>query len=340
MPEENEIYCRSFDIDIRKIDKDKREMDISFSSDTEEVERWYGIEVLSHKKGAGSTKRLNSVGSFVYNHTAEIIGPIKSARIDSEAGKGYAKIGFDETDSGNLRFKQVNSKSLRGISFRYGAKRMRLLAPGEEYDLGTRKIKGRKDIEVYIVERWEGYEITATPVPADYTVGFGRTEKRTLDGIEIIKSNNHKEDKKVGDSILTTEVKIEIGNEITRAIKGALPGIVSEIHEKLKEDQKPKLRVATDTFKDLVNRASAISAEAMNEVTNQLLAGKTEPEVLRFINDKIIEKGGSKTKLPKDDGTGRHIEGEGDSSKRMFKNVTDEEFFVGIKNPIPFAVSA
>ena len=50
---------RDFAIDARAIDAESRTMELTFSSEVE-VERWFGIEILSHKPGAVRLDRLQS----------------------------------------------------------------------------------------------------------------------------------------------------------------------------------------------------------------------------------------------------------------------------------------
>lgn len=51
--------ARSFYVDDFKVNLEKRTVELSFSSEAE-VERWFGIEVLSHDAGAIRFERLNS----------------------------------------------------------------------------------------------------------------------------------------------------------------------------------------------------------------------------------------------------------------------------------------
>ena len=43
-------FYRSMEVDERAFDEEKREMNVSFSSETEGISRFFGIEVLSHAR--------------------------------------------------------------------------------------------------------------------------------------------------------------------------------------------------------------------------------------------------------------------------------------------------
>jgi hypothetical protein len=177
----NDLFYRSAEIEERDIDAEGRSVNLSFSSEIG-VQKWFGIEVLSHKEGAIIKGRLRSL---LFGHNRErIIGPVKSVKY--EDGKGRAKAGFDKTEEGDLALVRVQSGSLQGVSVGYAVERLKKLAEGEEYDVGTRKVKGTgQDNPTYIAERWCPMEISLTPTPADHTVGIGREATRSLDGIEI-----------------------------------------------------------------------------------------------------------------------------------------------------------
>ena len=330
-------FRRSFEFKKDSFDEEKREVMLSFSSETDQVKRWFGTEVLSHRAGAMDLKRLRAVGSLLFSHSDEIIGPIKKVQVNEASGRGEALVGFDETPEGNKRMLQVKNKSLRGVSLHYRVKRYLELAPGEEYQLGSKTIKGRKDDPIIIAEKWEPTELSLLPQPYDDTVGVGRSLTRSLKGIELI--NFNKEDDRMADenkNTLDTEaVRSMVTAGITEALKAAIPDIVTQTKNALKEDTQPKLRVSPEVFRDLTNRASAMSPEAMNEVTNRLLDGKTEPEVLRYLTDELTKTSDADNPGVAGGGDGsKRVENKtGDQNIRSFKDVSDDQIFNTLKNP-------
>ena len=335
----DDFFRRSFEFKPDSFDEEKREVMLSFSSETEEVERWFGVEVLSHRQGAPDLRRLRSVGSLLFGHSDEIVGPIKKVQINEASGRGEALVGFDETPEGNKRMLQVKNKSLRGVSVDYRIRQMRELQPGEEYQLGSRIIKGRKDKPVMVAERWEPVEISLLPKPADIDVGVGRSLSRSLEGIEIIKPN--KEDSKMGDenknSVDLSQVRTLVQDTLKEELKKIVPDIVTQTQAAITESAKPKIAVSTETFRDLTTRAAAVSPNVMNSVTNLILEGKTEPEVLRFLNDEIVKGSDSHNANVNNNGDNQNRQNNNNTENvRSFKEVEDDVFFNSLKNPAPF----
>lgn len=337
-------FRRSFEFKQDSFDEGKREVTLSFSSETEDVVRreYSGdfIEVLSHKKGAVNLKRIRSAGSFLYHHDPKlIIGPIKRVQINEKEGRGEAVVGFDNTPEGNLRMEQVKSGSLKGSSLDYTRDKVIQLMGNEEYQVGSKTVRGSKDDSkmTAIVEKWTPIEISLTPKPFDIDVGVGRS----LEDKKLI--NFNKEGKKVGNenenknTLDATQVRSMVTEGITEALKVVIPNIVTDVKNALTEDAKPKLRVSPEEFRDLTNRASAISPEAMNEVTNRLLDGKTEPEILRYLTDELTKTadGDNAGGTGGDDGTKRADDKKktGDQNVRSFKDVTDDQLWNTLKNP-------
>lgn len=335
-------FRRSFEFKKDSFDEEKREVTLSFSSETEDVLRrvYYGpiVEVLSHKRGAVNLKRIRSTGSFLYHHDPKlIIGPIKRVQINEKEGRGEAVVGFDNTPEGNLRMEQVKSGSLKGSSLDYTRDKVLELMEGEEYQLGSKTIRGLKsnDKTIAIVEKWTPIEISLTPKPFDIDIGINRS----LENKKLI--NFNKEDNRMGDenknTLDATQIRSMVTEGITAALKTAIPDIVTQTRNTLIEDAKPKLRVSPEEFRDLTNRASAISSEAMNEVTNRLLDGKTEPEVLRYLTDELTKNadGENAGGTDNEDGTKRAKDKKktGEQNIRSFKDVTDDQLFNTLKNP-------
>ena len=328
---ENGLLTRSFAIEARQVNEEKREVTLSFSSETEEVERWFGIEILDHSPKAVRLDRIQNFGALILNHDADkIIGPIKEARVEN--GRGLAVAGIDETEEGELAMKRMKSKSLRGTSVRYNPLRMKELLPGEEYKLATKTVVGRRDIPVYIVTEWEPVEISATPIPADTSIGIGRELSRSLDGIEIERNESKKEEKEMEEK--------DVKKIFEDALREALPGVIVTIRSAIAEDSRPKLRITAEEGSELLGRAGAISPEVKGATADMIMAGKTREEVTKFLFEEFTKKkpdardaGG----LP-GDGTGLPEGGPQPKQVRSMKDVADEDFFGAIVNPSGFVM--
>lgn len=70
-------------VDVGAIDEEARTVELAFSS-TRPVSRWFGEEVLSHKRKAVKLGRLNDGGAVLVGHDwGDQVGVVEKARVDS-----------------------------------------------------------------------------------------------------------------------------------------------------------------------------------------------------------------------------------------------------------------
>lgn len=147
----------------RILNEQERTVELSFSSDIE-LERWAGvIEVLDHSQGAVDLTRLLNGGPLLFNHDLdEQLGVVESATIGADR-KGRAVVRFGRGEFAEEKWQDVKDGILRNVSVGYRIKEVKLKETRED---GT---------DVYVVTKWEPYEISLVTVPADGTVGVGRS---------------------------------------------------------------------------------------------------------------------------------------------------------------------
>lgn len=149
--------------EMRVLDEDQRIVELSFSSETP-VERWGAFEVLSHKKDAVRLERLNKTGCLLYNHNRDkVIGKVKKAEIKNK--RGVATVQFDDDDESLVYYNKVKNGTLRNTSVGYIVHSQKREATG----------KGETLQVTYTATLWEPIEISIVSVPADITVGVGRS---------------------------------------------------------------------------------------------------------------------------------------------------------------------
>ena len=160
------VFYRSFELDRASANKDARTVELSFSSETP-VERYFGSEVLDHSPASVRMERLNSGAPLLLNHdTSEQIGVVESATIDAKTRKGRAVVRFSKSEDGEEIFQDV----LDGIR--------RLVSVG--YLIHQKATENKPGgVEVVRVTDWEPYEISLVSIPADNSVGVGRSESNT-----------------------------------------------------------------------------------------------------------------------------------------------------------------
>lgn len=157
------------DCSIRAVEGSSRRFTLSFSSE-EPYDRWWGTEILSHSDGAVDLTRLNSIGCVLYNHNRDkVIGKILSAKV--EGNRGTAEIEFDEDTESDTIFQKVASGTLKGVSVGY------MVEVWEDVAANKKSSDGRFTGPCSIATRWTPYEISIVSVPADPTVGVGRSHQ-------------------------------------------------------------------------------------------------------------------------------------------------------------------
>ena len=157
-------HFRAVTIDIEQVravaeGDDSRTVEISFSSETP-VERWYGIEVLDHKKGSIRLDRMKSGGAVLVDHRmSDHVGVVEKIWIDDRRGKAVIRFGK------SARASEVWQDVVDGIR--------RFISVG--YWVHAWEESKKDGVTTYRVTDWEPLEISIIAVPADASVGVGRS---------------------------------------------------------------------------------------------------------------------------------------------------------------------
>lgn len=158
---------------IRAVEEKDRTFRLSFSSE-EPYERWFGPEILDHSDGAVDLTRLNEIGVLLFNHDRDaIIGRIERAWIENN--RGEAEVTFDSDEDSEKILKKVQSGTLKGVSVGY------LVDSWEEVMPNKQSADGKYTGPCSIARKWAPYEISIVSVPADPSVGVGRSAEGGAD---------------------------------------------------------------------------------------------------------------------------------------------------------------
>lgn len=158
------ILCRT-----DEADGDTRQAELSLSSE-EPCRRWFGDEILSHDAGAVDLTRLQEIGVVLFNHDRDrVIGRVLDVRLDETTRKLRAVIQFDEDEESECVYQKVRSGTLKGVSVGYA------VDVWEEVKAGATSTNGRFTGPCEVATRWTPYELSIVSVPADATVGVGRS---------------------------------------------------------------------------------------------------------------------------------------------------------------------
>lgn len=182
-------YCRETTID--HVDIDSRTVELSFSSETP-YRRWLGDEILCHDEECINLERFNNgLGTVLFNHDRDaVVGHIEKVWIEDNRGKALVR--FDEDEQSEAVFQKVQSGTLQGVSVGYSVKRYEFLENKDSVSSNGR-FKGP---ETYVVTDWEPLEVSIVSVPADPTVGVGRSAEEIHTSIDTQEDNTRMDQEK------------------------------------------------------------------------------------------------------------------------------------------------
>ena len=141
-----------------------RTFEFPFSSEYP-VARYFGNEILSHEPKAADFSRLNDSAPLLFNHNPDkVIGVVERAYIDGKRRRGYARVRFSRNAFAQEILSDVKDGILRNVSFGYSIDKMEERGSGD-----------------FVATAWSPYEISVVSVPADKTVGIGRSLEPTDD---------------------------------------------------------------------------------------------------------------------------------------------------------------
>lgn len=222
-------YCRETTID--HVDTDSRTVELSFSSETP-YGRWFGDEILCHDEECINLERFNNgLGTLLFNHDRDaVVGHIEKVWIEDNRGKALVR--FDEDEQSETIFQKVQSGTLQGVSVGYAIYRYEVLE-----DEDTKSTNGRFNGPAYVVTDWEPLEISIVSVPADATVGVGRSAEEIHTSIDTQEDNTRMDQEK------TLEVQ-EVKSEPVKT------GLTQEDLQKAMEQERKRTSEITALFRD------------------------------------------------------------------------------------------
>lgn len=174
---------RSLLLERGAINEEARTVTLAFASETP-VDRWWGVEILECSASAMRQTRLVTGANLLCDHDArDVIGVIESVELGADRIV-RAVVRFGKSARAEEVWQDVKDGIRRNVSVGYLVHRAVL---AEERD----------GLETYRVTDWEPYEISLVSIPADASVGVGRSlpaspvaapaipssteEKRTMD---------------------------------------------------------------------------------------------------------------------------------------------------------------
>lgn len=205
--------ARGLLVDRAAVNEAARTVQLAFASETP-YERYWGVEILDCTPSSMDTSRLRSGANLLCDHhTSDVVGVVESVEIGTDR-VGRAVVRFGKSARAEEVWQDVLGGIRRNVSVGYTINKAVL----ESTDDG---------LETYRVTSWTPYEVSLVSVPADATVGIGRSAQPETpdptaalpDTQEAARSNTTKE------PIMTIETPVQRDHakEIT-AIAKTIPG--------------------------------------------------------------------------------------------------------------------
>lgn len=141
---------------------DERVIRLSFASETP-VDRWYGREILSCREGDVDLSRLQDGGPLLKNHDPdELLGVVTEASVDAD---GVCRAVVKLSRNATSELADIQDGILTKASVGYETTDILEDTPADK-DTG---------VDRTIRWAWRPYEISLVSIPADETVGIGRS---------------------------------------------------------------------------------------------------------------------------------------------------------------------
>ncbi|WP_444919306.1 phage major capsid protein (plasmid) [Microbulbifer sp. CnH-101-G] len=164
--QQDRVARRTYGIETRTLDEENRTIELALSSEYP-VERYWGVEVLDHSPDSIDLARLQDGAPLLFNHKSDdYIGVVESARIDADR-----RVRVQVRLGKSARAQQILDDVKDGI--------LRHVSVGYEIHDGVLDEIREDGPDVYRITRWSPYEASLVTIPADPTVGVGRSAEAT-----------------------------------------------------------------------------------------------------------------------------------------------------------------
>lgn len=249
-------YSRETTID--HVDTDSRTVELSFSSETP-YGRWFGDEILCHDEECINLERFNNgLGTVLFNHDRDaVVGHVEKVWLEDNRGKALAR--FDTDEQSETIFQKVQSGTLQGVSVGYAINRYEVLE-----DEDTKSTNGRFNGPAYVVTDWEPLEISIVSVPADPTVGVGRSAEEIHTSIDTQEDNTR----------MDQEKNLEVQEVKSAPVE---TGLTQEDLQKAMEQERKRTSEITAMFRDF-------DVEGADEA---IVLGKSVEEAREMVMDQL-----------------------------------------------------
>lgn len=165
---------RALGVDLSTLDQDARTVEIAVSSEYP-VRQWFGMEVLEHTDAAIDLERMRSGAPVLIQHDRHSawsqVGVVEEVWLAADR-KLRARIRFSQDDDAMRIFRDIADAIRQNVSVGYLPLEMVLE-------------RSENGVDHYRVTRWQPFEVSVVTVPADPTVGVGRSQAETTQTVIV-----------------------------------------------------------------------------------------------------------------------------------------------------------
>ena len=159
---------RALTVERQAIDETARTATVAFASEAP-YERYWGIEILDTTATSMRQGRLRSGANLLCDHDSrDVVGVVESVEVGSDR-VARAVVRFGKSARAEEVWQDVRDGIRRNVSVGYMIHKAQL-------------VETKEGVETYRVTDWEPFEVSLVSVPADASVGVGRS----LDAVEAI----------------------------------------------------------------------------------------------------------------------------------------------------------
>lgn len=152
---------RALSFERAAINEDARTVEIAFASETP-VERYWGFEVLDCAQQSIRLGRMTTGANLLCDHNArDVVGVVESVTVGGDRVV-RAVVRFGRSPRAEEIWQDVRDGIRRNVSFGYFIHRAVL-------------VESKDDQDTFRVTDWEPFEVSLVSIPADPTVGVGRS---------------------------------------------------------------------------------------------------------------------------------------------------------------------
>jgi HK97 family phage major capsid protein/HK97 family phage prohead protease len=171
---------RAFSVERRAVDEATRTATLAFASETP-YQRFWGVEILDCTAPAIRMGRLNSGANLLVDHdTRDVVGVVESITLAADK-VARAVVRFGRSARAEEVWRDVVDGIRRNVSVGYMIHKAQL-------------VETKDGIETFRVTDWEPFEVSLVSVPADASVGVGRSLETVTVQVMVSGSQDDEED--------------------------------------------------------------------------------------------------------------------------------------------------